>query len=234
MKNSSLFLLPGFLALMLATMPAFAAATATTPPAPATQLPDGQCDITTNGLVQPACAAAITSTVSYNGVRSDPGLAAVPIDMWNFCRYLDNASGNSIFVPLRSETEWQAFVAHAPIALSHCSRPSSALTVPPGFNCPSPQPAKQTVSEPDYYRWSAGSSATFKTSTTFKCSSDATGSWTQNAEAIFSGTDADKGDPSWTLTDVTYTGGADEKGVAYPTCHIKCNPFSGCNPPCTQ
>ncbi len=65
----------------------------------------------------------------YAGVR----LSAIPkgtrtttpIDAHHICRYVDNYTGQDIFIPLKTEKEWQAFIDHAPndVEITKCSLP---------------------------------------------------------------------------------------------------------------
>ena len=121
----------------LFAMPAFAAGN---------NMPSGQCDITSNGLASPLCPSsnpdlAVTTTTplgsppkNAQAVRSDMGLAAVPVDVYGLCRYIDNNStgnGTSIFVPFNSPGEWTAFIKAVPpvgnkvpfIKLNTCAKP---------------------------------------------------------------------------------------------------------------
>jgi len=103
-------------------------------------LPSYECNITGG---RQACPGPITDTSTYLGVRTDMGLALFPIDISGYkaCRYIDNSSnppGTSLFVPFKSQTEWQDFYSNAPqsnpfLSAVHCSRPytPATYTVPP-------------------------------------------------------------------------------------------------------
>jgi len=60
------------------------------------------------------------------------------------CRYVDNGSSSSVFVPFRSMDEWNAFVNNYPssiVSLAFCSRPRT-FEIAPDDQCPSPDPTK--------------------------------------------------------------------------------------------
>ncbi len=60
------------------------------------------------------------------GVRVNAGVTAVtPIDAFGMCRYIRNLSPNNIFVPLRTYTEWKAFLDNLPenVYADRCSLP---------------------------------------------------------------------------------------------------------------
>lgn len=126
---------------------------ATTTPAPT------QCDITTGG--SPSCSIAATNGAiigtsaslnvtdavcaitpgCYNAVKANPGQAAGPINVWGLCRFVDNNStnGTSIFVPFRTQLEWQNFTQNAPTSSSYLSIPSCSTPYPATtFNVPVP------------------------------------------------------------------------------------------------
>jgi len=82
----------------------------------------------------PACPTRATNmgddtaiTTSYSGLRSNAGWTALtPIDVFNYCRYVDNSSTNGFFVPFNSAMEWSAFMKNFPtnsLWLTHCARP---------------------------------------------------------------------------------------------------------------
>ena len=50
----------------------------------------------------------------YCGVKSNTPSAVAPIEAWNICRWVDNASPSAFFVPLKSSKEWTAFLNAAP------------------------------------------------------------------------------------------------------------------------
>src|SRR5687768_2402033 len=65
-------------------------------------------------------------TDDYDAVRSNAGQAGVPIDVWNRCRYVDNFDFDKpLFVPFKSELEWDAFISGYPyfMSLETCARP---------------------------------------------------------------------------------------------------------------
>jgi len=120
-------------------------------------LPSKECVVTAGANDgYPACANPIVDTNTFVGARADagsppPGLAAVPVDVWGTCRYVDNISlHDSLFVPFRSNVEWSSFIANAPpgtINLVTCACPMNVV-VQPDSNCSSPSPAQQTIDLP--------------------------------------------------------------------------------------
>ena len=49
----------------------------------------------------------------YVGGRSNADTSAVgALDVWDHCRYVDNTTSNSLFVPFRVQKEWDAFVGN--------------------------------------------------------------------------------------------------------------------------
>ena len=96
-------------------------------------------------------------SVAYN-------IAAMAIDAFGICRYIDNNGGNTIFVPFASTLEWNAFLqSHLPnIVQSPCAVPISSapgttgqLAIYPTSACLSPQPTQYLVGVPYYGRPSA-------------------------------------------------------------------------------
>lgn len=101
---------------------------------------------------------------TYCGAKSDTEIAKLPIEAWNVCRWVDNAtfptgSKESIFVPFRSAQEWKQFRDAAPTLLGgkeglvHCAvpyadngAPSSMTITPPFASCSS-----ITVNTPNVY-----------------------------------------------------------------------------------
>ncbi|HVY13338.1 MAG TPA: hypothetical protein VHB73_07225, partial [Alphaproteobacteria bacterium] len=89
-----------------------------------------------------ACAGAVifcptgrTSCPNYRGVQIAAGQTApIPIDAWDFCRYLTNVSNNSFFVPFNTDVEWGAsagntngFLNNLPqgVTANTCARPGN-------------------------------------------------------------------------------------------------------------
>ena len=102
-------------------------------------LTSDQCDLTTgHPLDRPVCPTSnpnlAVALPTYDAARADPGMAGPPIDVWNFCRYVDNYGTNSLFVPFRTSPEWVAFVNHREpgLTLVTCSRPGS-VNVPSDY-----------------------------------------------------------------------------------------------------
>jgi hypothetical protein len=177
-----------------------------------------QCDITISGMAIPACPssdpdAAIT-TPAYNAVRSDQGLAAVPVDVYGLCRYIDNNStgqGTSIFVPFNSGTEWQAFLDNLPsyMSVEHCSKPTT-FTVRPGPGCYPVPPATSVTSQSanfPYARFDQTTNAGVHDTVTltFNCTDMSGSPWTQTAYVQATGLDSDIANPSWQEEAVNYS-----------------------------
>jgi hypothetical protein len=145
------------------------------------------------------------SLPDLEAVRSDSGLAATPIDVWNRCRYVDNYSGDkSFFVPFRSAPEWFAFILNAPPELDRmtCARPAT-LSLEPSAECDGPAPASQPVSLP-YAR----TGTVIVKSAAFACAPAEAGcpGWTQRVENSFTALNADVDDPSWLAGAPSYAG----------------------------
>jgi hypothetical protein len=217
-------------------------------------MPSEEWDITTNSNLSNSCPAhtvcpagstqaitpasgCITDCVGpYIAARSDPGPAIVPIDAWNFCRYIDNApsSGFSIFVPFNSSLEWVAFINNKPgyINLKTCSRPGvlpvpndystwpDGVTANPWYN---PSLFCDTAVENNVNLPYGRTGSTSSSSTTFTCkvaglcdvvvttNCGADQTWTLTATATFTaGTAPDNNTTpasgDWTLTSVAYSG----------------------------
>jgi len=201
-------------------------------PVLAQTLPPGQCDVTTNSNISPCPSSnpdlAVTTTTplgsppkSAQAVRSDMGLAAVPVDVYNLCRYIDNNStgnGASIFVPFNSPAEWLAFRTAATsgalasyINLTLCSRTwttsISPSTPPAATNCNNPVPASQPITLP-YARYpdpNTGQPPQQTEQVVFQCTDNSGNVWPETATAIYQGLDSDDNSPSWTLTSLTYS-----------------------------
>jgi hypothetical protein len=163
-------------------------------------------------LADGTCGSAIKTDRYFSAKTVKNTAAAVPVDVWNYCRYIDNIDPiNSLFVPFRTANEWVHFRDNHPplmISLVHCARPTTAFAIPPSSACPSASPASVPVSLP-YDR--TGAIRTFTAS--FSCDS-AAGSWVQSARARYRALDADVADPnpitspqpSWKLLDIIYDG----------------------------
>ncbi len=87
------------------------------------------CDVTTGSGCATSNGAVAQS--SY-GARGDVGSAAIPVDVWGFCRYIDNATSNPIFAGFNTQNEWSLFLNNyqtayqGKVSLVHCSRPATA------------------------------------------------------------------------------------------------------------
>lgn len=209
-------------------------------------LPTGECSITTSAPKDPRICSeidtahavspdgSISSPLTYIGVRSDPGAAGLPIDAWNYCRWVDNISSahNSLFVPLRSSPEWTAFINNHPaadISLAFCARPGTT-TVP--ANDPA-NPASDSDAQcydqnhnlqattQSYYVGSYGREGDTRTATpvgmSFDCyDADGNGPWTKTVTSVTlkglsadraGGSNASRSSPDWQAVAVTYSGG---------------------------
>jgi hypothetical protein len=148
-----------------------------------------------------ACTNPLTDTSVFVAARSDPGLAGGPIDVWGFCRYVDNsAAATSIFAPFKSSPDWLAFLKNPPgaVALTHCARPTTA-TISPDARCVSPSPAAPSVDLP-YQR----TGTTLTATASFKCGGAP--SWIETATATYNALDSDVATPSWALANIAYAG----------------------------
>lgn len=86
-------------------------------------------------LDQQAASALRQAAVGANAGRLNVGDTNVLIDVFGQCRWIDNTSGNDIFVPLNTLTEWNAFVQNAPIGVVRdgcCPSRSMAITASDG------------------------------------------------------------------------------------------------------
>jgi hypothetical protein len=164
--------------------------------------------------VNGAPTQALTSTSTYLAGRSDPATATFPIDIaaYNRCRYVDNSSTNSYFIPFRSQPEWMALLTDTTpptgLGFTHCSR-ATTYTIYPGPRCASPSPASMTVNLP-YARYpNGGPGATQTTTAKFTCAFPGSAipqKWYETATVQFTGLDSDVSNPSWSEGAVTYTG----------------------------
>lgn len=127
------------------------------------------CSATNGGaIVDNTDANHSGNNTGFKGLRSDPGNANGAVDVWTFCRYLNNTLSESVFVPINSSNEWTQFIKNSPYPLVNCSRPQTGLPVYPSSYGPikanppiSPSvktpiaasPVKIiTVDEPNYYQ----------------------------------------------------------------------------------
>jgi len=199
----------------------------------AQNLPSGQCDVTTGGIVSPACPSGNPNGVinippnnpdmvaatnpPYQAARSDMGSAMTPIDVWNYCRYVDNGSaGISIFVPFNTNREWSDFLAKAPnfVSLEHCSKPTSFSIPPNDPNNPSPPCLPVTLPpQPANYPYArfdqtTGTGSTQTVTLQFACKDASGNPWIETVTATSTGLDSDTNNPSWTPPVITYSGNA--------------------------
>lgn len=58
----------------------------------------------------------------YESARLEPGFASQPLHMYGVCKYVDNNTQQSFFIPAASDKEWIAFVNNAPngVELTDC------------------------------------------------------------------------------------------------------------------
>jgi N-acetylneuraminic acid mutarotase len=203
--------------------------------AAADEMPSRQCAITpaaSEMLQDPeeerACPPltpfqAIGNT-DHDAIRSNPGQAGVPVDVWNRCRYVDNSSSDKpLFVPFKSETEWFAFIGGYPeyVSLATCARPETK-TILPSADCLDPSPASYAVNLP-YARTGTVKSE----SRSFVCAEPTEGcpGWTQTAQVTYTALNADVNTPTWAAGTPTYGGSAPDP----ETCTIAgaCGPAHG-------
>jgi hypothetical protein len=146
----------------------------------------------TGTLSSNPAAYACAGIGSYCGARSNSGsTATVPVDVWNYCRWVDNASVNSIFVPFRTAFEWTQFINNKPagVGLVPCGRPYAVDGTPATetVNAPYPNctPPTVTVDAPNVYgRQTASLWPTPPNSPSFTCNGNVTVTsqlqWTAN------------------------------------------------------
>jgi hypothetical protein len=147
----------------------------------------------------------------------------LPIDAWGYCRYIDNNTHQSIFVPFNTEEEWTSFLnnpAPSGVTFTSCAGPQT-FTIPSDFStypdgtanpyydashaCDTAQQATAYV--PYGRLHGAAVAQTFR----FTCGSN--NPWTQVATAVFSpsiGTTDNPGSENistggWTMQAVTYS-----------------------------
>jgi hypothetical protein len=169
---------------------------------------------------------------TYIGARTDPGTAGPAIDAWNYCRYVDNTGGNSIFVPFNSYAEWIAFINNKPgyINLVTCSRPGT-LPIPddyptypngtpnpfydPNYACDAPQTANANMPYSRTGLTVRAAPVQFTCNVPGQCDSSvppncgANQQWTETATATFTAGAASDGSGAssgWALSNVAYAG----------------------------
>lgn len=145
----------------------------------------------TGTLSSNPAAYACAGIGSYCGARSNSNASAtVPVDVWNYCRWVDNASVNSIFVPFRTAFEWTQFINNKPagVGLVPCGRPYAVDGTPATetVNAPYPNctPPTVTVDAPNVYGRQATSLWPVPNSPSFTCNGNVTVTsqlqWTAN------------------------------------------------------
>ena len=79
----------------------------------------------------------------YCGVRTDKGNAIIPVDIWNVCYWIDSTAANSLFVPFRTQAEWNDFVANKPSGITFvtCGIPWNDPAEPPPAASSAPVPS---------------------------------------------------------------------------------------------
>jgi hypothetical protein len=190
-------------------------------------------------------------TPTLDSGASDPGGSYTGyVDAWDICRYISNKtlpgpSGTSIFVPWKTQPEWQDFTNVAepskklPVSnivfAEHCSRPAS-FPIYPDTDCTTTAPQPYEVANFPYepYDQTTGQGASQSVTLAFACA----GGWTQTATVSSTGLDSDKlasngfspTSPSWALPSVTYTheDGSTGSGHVGRICGTD---SSGCNVP---
>jgi|GEM_PF-5571592 len=152
----------------------------------------------------------------YWGARSDPGEAFGAIDVWGYCRYIDNISPStksvSIFVPFRSKLEWTAFIKNAPadvVNLVHCAREEKKIIRPdPQGKCVSPAPEAYEVVLPYARYYDDQNNSKEIRMVEFQCTDQKTGRrWTEIATAFYEALDSDMFQANkeyWKLTNLYY------------------------------
>ncbi|MDX1923137.1 MAG: hypothetical protein SFW65_08425 [Alphaproteobacteria bacterium] len=129
------------------------------------QQPSGQCTIdhslrtNTDSFVQ--CPVSDSNDAileaGFNGVRLDSSdeISKSPIFVHNICKYVDNNSGSSLFIPLKTSEEWAAFLTRpvSGVHLAGCClpRPMVVGDVPtPQTSCESGWVFKGLVDSADH------------------------------------------------------------------------------------
>ena len=173
------------------------------------QMPERQCAITAASPQDSPCPPLnpflAIGTADFDAVRSDAGQAAAPIDVWNRCRYVDNSdSTKSVFVPFKSQPEWDAFIGGYPeyVGLATCARPETKTILPNG-DCLDPSPASYAVNLP-YAR----TGVVMTENRSFSCAppEDGCPGWTQTVQAQFTALNSDVSNPSWSAGNPIYDG----------------------------
>ena len=190
-------------------------------------MPERQCAIT--GGADDSCPAVdpfqAIGTSDYDAVRSDSGLATAPIDVWNRCRYVDNAATHtSAFVPFKSKLEWDAVIDEHPsyLDLVTCARPT-AINITPNSACANPSPAFQPVGLP-YAR--TGTVITQRA--TFTCAStEGCPDWTQTVQVNFTALNSDTANPNWSSGTPTYLGNPPNRDSCSTPAGAACGPANG-------
>jgi hypothetical protein len=147
-----------------------------------------------------------TTPSPYVGAASTPGNAAGAIDVWGYCRYVnditDGPGQESGWVPFRSQTEWTAFIKNAPPSLFNlitCARPET-VQLTPDSRCGSPVPVSETVNLPYDPTGTVLQGVAY-----FQCTTADGQTWTETAFATETALNSDISSPSWD-TSVTYGG----------------------------
>jgi hypothetical protein len=186
-------------------------------------LPSNECDMsfsTSSNSPCPASAVIVNNTnAPIVAARSIAHSAALtPIDAYGYCRYVNNNSTDSIFLPFRTSPEWLAFIVNHPpgINLVDCSR-GGLVFVPPNFGasaqtnqCAS-DPPSQPVTAP--YRPYPPAATYTSAPLTFHCTSSSPSpagtAFTETAVAQLTGIDSgygpNPGVVGWDISDVLYT-----------------------------
>lgn len=150
---------------------------------------------TTGGATSGINCGLITATVAqggkFDGARSDPGAAGNPIDVWNRCRWVDNVSSSSSWVPFKHANEWMAFTTNAPTSIFHlayCARPYTP-SIAPGSNCGTPV-LKTPAAQLGYARVSSDPSAAVVETVQYTCTNTGNGcttptQWVETVTATY-------------------------------------------------
>jgi hypothetical protein len=162
----------------------------------------------------------------FDAAASDPGYAAGPIDVYGYCRYVDNSSTQSIFVPFRTEQEWVAFVYHEGNMNALCARPG-VIPIAPDTRCNDPNATFSVIAPYARLNTTLTTGGSFACVVPGQCNSCGCGPdqpWTETVSATIiasnpsvDGNTGPEVPPDWTVQSVTY-GGDEPPANAPPAC----------------
>lgn len=185
------------------------------------------------------------------GLRINPMTSSTPVDIHGTCRYIDNTSSESYFVPFKTSTEWNAFLGNSVpgIKTTHCARPFKGQhEANKLYFGPSSQGVKGDVDLP-YWRtgqqWPPAGGSCVKATYTFhhSCTENYRGNsgcatrahnWTETFEATFVALDSDavrEGQPSWKRVSQKQISGPTSTPAQCSAVCINCTPTAcrACN-----